>query len=67
MTATEKGADMLTLAEVAVECRRSETTVKRWLASGRLKGRRILGRVYIARKDVEQLLKGEAARPHTKR
>jgi excisionase family DNA binding protein len=56
MTTATASEELLTLAEAAALCGRSEKTVARWVAAGKLPARRVLGRVRIARADLEALL-----------
>ncbi len=57
-TATPPPTDLLTPAEAAALCGRSEGTLRRWIDAKKLKARRILGRVFVRRADVERLLTG---------
>jgi hypothetical protein len=72
-TATEPAstADLLSPTEAAALCGKSETTVSRYLKTGKLRYRLVLGRPRIARADVEALMAGEpavasATKPKTK-
>lgn len=49
--------DLLTVNEVAVLCRVTTRTVRAWIAAGKLKATRILGRVRIKRRELQKLMK----------
>lgn len=54
---------LLTTAEAAVIAQRSERTVWRWIEAKKLRFRRVLGRVLIARADLDELTARETAPP----
>jgi excisionase family DNA binding protein len=59
MTATASPADDLTPTEAAALLHRTERTLWRLVADGKLRGRKVLGRVVFRRTDVERLLEGD--------
>lgn len=58
-TATMDAGRELRLHEAAARADRSEKTVRRWVALGRVKGRRVLGRVLIDPTSLAAMLAGE--------
>ena len=55
------GVEMLDVQEAARLVRRTPETVRRWVWSGRLPARRQSNKLFVARRDLEQLLQGRAA------
>jgi excisionase family DNA binding protein len=57
--------NFLYLTEVAVECRTSLSTIRGWIASGRLRATRPGRRLLVAREDLEALLNSCVRSPKT--
>jgi hypothetical protein len=58
-TAADPVQNELTLARAAALLDRSESAVRRLIATGALPAVRRLGRIYVSAADVERLLKGQ--------
>jgi excisionase family DNA binding protein len=52
-----------TLAEAAATLGVSYRSVQRWVASGALRTRRVMGRLYVPHSEVRRLMRGEDAQP----
>jgi hypothetical protein len=55
------GVEMLDVRETARLARRTPETVRRWVWAGRLNARRHGGKLLVARRDVEDLVRGTSA------
>jgi excisionase family DNA binding protein len=59
--------NFLYLTEVATECRTSLSTIRGWIASGRLRATRPGRRLLVAREDLDALLNAAIRSPKPRR